>query len=190
MRGDKEVPLVLLAAAALLVAALSGCAPRWTSRREPPPRWSEVGGTPAGRRPAPPADHGGAEAAARPEAARGKAIADLAYQHLGAPYRRGGETPSGFDCSGFVQYLYRRHGVRLPRHTSQQARSGRPVERGELLPGDLVFFRTGGGGISHVGIYIEEVWFIHAPRPGQEVRLDSLQDRYWGPRYAGARRPS
>lgn len=119
---------------------------------------------------------------------------DLAFRALGlvgTPYRRAGADPAiGFDCSGFVVYLYRDVlGLTLPRTTAElyrlPGRSPRPVA---LRTGDLVFFDTGGRGVSHVGVYVGEGRFVHAPNQGGRVRLDRLDDPYWRPRYLGARR--
>lgn len=119
---------------------------------------------------------------------------DLAFRALGlvgTPYRSAGSDPSvGFDCSGFVVYVYRDVlGIPLPRTTGAQYDMHlRAPRRGALKTGDLVFFDTGGRGISHVGIYVGEGRFVHAPNQGGRVRLDHLDDRYWKERYRGARR--
>ncbi len=120
--------------------------------------------------------------------AGGPRIATLAHAQLGVPYRYGGATPAGFDCSGLVQYVYSAVGIRLPRTVGHQVRAGRSIGRAGLLPGDLVFFNTNGGGTSHVGIYISDQVFIHAPSTGKKVRSDSLADSYWRGRYVTARR--
>lgn len=120
--------------------------------------------------------------------------ANLAFRALGLvgkPYRSAGADPRiGFDCSGFVVYVYRDvFGLPLPRSTgAQYAMALRSPRRGALVTGDLVFFDTGGNGISHVGIYVGEGRFVHAPNHGGRVRLDHLDDRYWKERYRGARR--
>ena len=106
-------------------------------------------------------------------------------------YRRGGREPStGFDCSGFVQYVFAQAlGIDLPDNSISQAEAGLRVARNELKTGDLVFFHTRGKGISHVGIYLDNGRFIHSPSTGKRVRVDELGDRYWARRYVGARRP-
>jgi len=120
--------------------------------------------------------------------------ADLAFRALGlvgTPYRSAGADPGvGFDCSGFVVYVYRDVlGLPLPRSTGAQYNMDlRAPRRSALKTGDLVFFDTGGKGISHVGIYVGEGRFVHAPNHGGRVRLDHLDDRYWKERYRGARR--
>lgn len=110
---------------------------------------------------------------------------------LGVAYRYGGTSAStGFDCSGFMQHIFRRSmGLNLPRTSAEQAKMGVGVSRGELQPGDMVFFRTmGGGRISHVGLYIGNDRFIHAPRTGKRIEITSLSNKYWNAKYAFARR--
>jgi cell wall-associated NlpC family hydrolase len=122
------------------------------------------------------------------------ASADLAFRALGlvgTPYRSAGSDPAiGFDCSGFVVYVYRDVlGMQLPRTTAAQYDyPSRHARREKLATGDLVFFDTSGRGVSHVGIYVGEGRFVHAPNHGGRVRLDRLDDRYWQQRYLGARR--
>ncbi|HTV85697.1 MAG TPA: C40 family peptidase [Dyella sp.] len=119
----------------------------------------------------------------------------LAMQLRNVRYVRGGRDPStGFDCSGFVRYVFERAiGLQLPTNSASQYLVGRIVKRNDMQPGDLVFFRTAGrhgrGRISHVGIYAGDGHFIHSPRRGESVRVDSLADSYWAKRFAGARRP-
>jgi cell wall-associated NlpC family hydrolase len=107
-------------------------------------------------------------------------------------YRAGGRAPkTGFDCSGFVQYVYAHSlGFDLPDNSASQFRDGARVARGELRTGDLVFFHTRGKHVSHVGIYLDNGRFIHAPSTGKHVRVDDLHDAYWAHRYAGAKRPT
>jgi cell wall-associated NlpC family hydrolase len=117
-------------------------------------------------------------------------VALQALAHLGTPYRAGGLSPqTGFDCSGLVAYVYREGaGLVLPRNTFDLSRLGESVERGALRPGDLVFYNTQRREYSHVGIYLGEDRFIHAPTSGGEVRVESLRADYWVRRYNGARR--
>lgn len=115
-----------------------------------------------------------------------------AMNFLGVPYRRGGSSAeSGFDCSGFTRYVFEHSvGLVLPRRADEQARSAGlfKIGRNELKPGDLVFFNTMRRTFSHVGIYIGDDKFVHAPRPGEEVRVDDLRQSYWSRRFTGARR--
>lgn len=109
---------------------------------------------------------------------------------LGVPYRRGGNNAeSGFDCSGFVRAMYQQTvGLMLPRRADQQAASTQVIDKKELQPGDLVFFNTMRRAFSHVGIYVGDGKFIHSPRSGSEVRVESMQTAYWARRFDGARR--
>ncbi len=109
---------------------------------------------------------------------------------LGVPYRRGGNTAeSGFDCSGFVKAIFEQTvGLILPRKAEQQAAATQKIDRADLQPGDLVFFNTMRRAFSHVGIYVGEGKFIHSPKPGSEVRVESMGVAYWNRRFNGARR--
>lgn len=110
-------------------------------------------------------------------------------RYRGSPYVRGGSSPSGFDCSGFVSYVLRQHGVHVSRSSRALFHEGRPVSRSSLQPGDIVFFRnTYRRGISHVGIYIGDGDFVHASNRRGGVKVTSLDSSYYTPRYAGARR--
>jgi cell wall-associated NlpC family hydrolase len=115
-----------------------------------------------------------------------------AMNFLGVPYRRGGNTADqGFDCSGFTRHVFENSiGLVLPRRADEQARSSSllAVNREELKPGDLVFFNTMRRAFSHVGIYVGEGKFIHAPRAGGEVRVEDMRQAYWSKRFNGARR--
>ena len=125
-------------------------------------------------------------APARPETL-GERIAAKALTFVGTPYVWGGTSPSGFDCSGFTQYVFAQFGITLPRTAAEQDAVGAPVAKGDLQPGDLVFFDTGGNGVSHVGIYIGGGKFVDAASTGVEV--DVVDDPYyWGSRYVNARR--
>jgi NlpC/P60 family len=114
-----------------------------------------------------------------------------AKKHLGTPYQWGGSTPqTGFDCSGLVQWAYAKAGIEVPRTSEQQilAPNGKPVDRGHLRPGDLVFFRDAGGDVHHVGISLGGDKFINAPHTGAKVRIDDLSDSYYAREFAGGRR--
>jgi cell wall-associated NlpC family hydrolase len=121
------------------------------------------------------------------------AVGDMLLQAvslLGVAYRFGGSSPStGLDCSGFIQYVFKKSlKVNLPRTAAEMARVGRSVDRGELTPGDLVFFNTRGFSYSHVGIYLGNGKFIHSPRTGKTIEVSSLSESYWVSHYNGARR--
>jgi hypothetical protein len=113
-----------------------------------------------------------------------------AMGHLGIRYKRGGTSPeSGFDCSGFVQHVYRNTvGMLLPRTAAEMAANSTKIDKAELQPGDLVFFNTLKRAFSHVGIYVGDGKFVHAPSSGGVVRVESMNIPYWQTRFNGARR--
>ncbi len=117
------------------------------------------------------------------------AILETATQYLGTPYKWAGASPSeGFDCSGFVYYVYSQHGFNMARTADKQFLQGQSIELNALEPGDMVFFETYTAGISHVGIYAGNDLFIHAPKTGRDVSYDSLASGYYQSRYRGAKR--
>jgi cell wall-associated NlpC family hydrolase len=122
--------------------------------------------------------------------AKASQLVTSALGFLGVPYRRGGNTAEGgFDCSGLVRAIYQQTaGLLLPRKASEQAAATDKIDKSELKPGDLVFFNTMRRAFSHVGIYIGNGKFVHAPKPGGEVRVDDLGASYWTKRFDGARR--
>ena len=146
----------------LLASGLAACAP-----------WPE--------RP-PPANYASAENL------RAQAIVQLASRELGAPYVYGGDTPRGFDCSGLVYYVFRRAGFAVPRTANDQLYASHPVNLSDLQPGDLVFFEIAGDIQMHVGIYVGNGVFIHAPETGQPVSYARLDARYWESRFVGGGR--
>jgi cell wall-associated NlpC family hydrolase len=109
---------------------------------------------------------------------------------LGVRYKYGGNDPEeGLDCSGFVRAVYGQTlGMVLPRRAAEQANATQTISRAELKPGDLVFFNTMRSAFSHVGIYIGDNKFIHAPRAGARVRIEDMRESYWTKRFNGARR--
>jgi len=154
-----RVPLLAVAVLALLASA---CAERQPRIRVLPP--------------APGATAAGAE------------IVRIAETLIGAPYREGGTLPDGFDCSGLVTYVFAREGIAVPRDVRGQAAVGEEVPRDALRPGDLLFFSTTGPGPTHVGIAIGDGRFVHAPKSGASVRIESLASAYWATRFVTARR--
>ena len=118
---------------------------------------------------------------------KGNEVVNYAYKFLGKPYVYGANGPNAFDCSGLTQYVYNKFGAGLSRTTYTQVEEGTKVNRSDLRSGDLVFFNTEGS-ISHVGIYIGDGEFIHAPRTGKPVMVSSLSDGYYSEKYATARR--
>ncbi|WP_209304312.1 C40 family peptidase [Pusillimonas caeni] len=121
---------------------------------------------------------------------RTPSLVSTALEVLGVKYKFGGESPNtGFDCSGLVSYAAEKSlGLKLPRQSSEMARQGISVKRSELKRGDLVFFNTRGARFSHVGIYLGNHKFVHAPRTGSVVRIEDMNIAYWKKRYNGARR--
>lgn len=115
---------------------------------------------------------------------------EQALAHLGTRYAYGGHSPDvGFDCSGLIWFAAKEtHGLKLPRRAADLARQGQQVKRAELRRGDLVFFNTMGRRYSHVGIYLGNGEFVHAPSSGGVVRIDNMKARYWNARYNGGRR--
>jgi cell wall-associated NlpC family hydrolase len=117
----------------------------------------------------------------------GKRVVKVAEEFIGTPYRSGGTSSDGVDCSGLTFTVYRRIGVKLPRTSDEQARSGSHIDRDELRAGDLVFFGKGDN-VTHVGIYADDGEFIHASTRARSVRFDRLDNKYFANRYIGARR--
>jgi murein DD-endopeptidase len=114
--------------------------------------------------------------------------ADQAIAMVGKPYHYGGNTPAGFDCSGLVQYSYRRVGVTLPHGTANLRRISQPVSKNHLRRGDLLFFNQEGKRASHVALYIGGDRFVHAPSTGKKVYITSFADPYWRRHLTDARR--
>jgi len=114
--------------------------------------------------------------------------AGFARKMVGKPYRYGGSSPTGFDCSGLIQYSYKQAGVSLPRSTDEQLRLSQPLRGAHLRRGDLLFFDQEGKKKSHVGIYLGDGQFVHAPSSGKTVRTDRLDSPYWKKHLSEARR--
>ena len=130
-----------------------------------------LGGCASGR-PAPDATTSRADAS-------GERIAEVALSLRGSPYRYGGDGPDAFDCSGLVQYSYRQAGFDVPRTTDAQYDAVDRVYLSQLQPGDVLFFRIDGMGVQHVGVYVGDQRFVHAPKTGTPVHMSSLAQRYW-----------
>lgn len=159
---EPRLPLAAWLAVSLLV--LSGCATR--------PPVTVI--TPADTRDARPLPSG-------PRLA----VVEAAKRMVGAPYRYGGSSPRGFDCSGLVSFSFAQAGIQVPRTADRQFRASQPLGDRGLLPGDLLFFDIGGRRISHVGIYVGEGRFVHAPSTGKQVSVESLANPYWRDRVVG-----
>lgn len=185
---------VAAAAVALTAAVVSGCASTGAVPRPfPVPGKAEVRppAQPEPSMPAPPAAP--AERAATTANTAGgtvmvSGLLGTAMALMGTPYRNGGSSPDGFDCSGFTQWVFARHGVALPRETRKQFTTGVRVNRDAVAPGDLIFFSTVAAGASHVGIALDEDQFIHAPSARGVVRVERRSSPYWQRRFVGARR--
>jgi len=186
-------PAALRAAAAFLCAALAGCAGNPPARQASSdlPAWLANEPDPIGAL----ILRGQKRQASLAPAVPGLRLPDAdlageALNYLGIRYRWGGSDPeTGFDCSGLVAYAAEQSlGLKLPRSTADIALVGAPVARGELQAGDLVFFNTLGRRYSHVGIYLGDQRFVHAPSSGGVVRVERMDVRYWAKRYSGARR--
>jgi cell wall-associated NlpC family hydrolase len=170
--------IAFVVALACMSACAAGCAstggtpepfPRPGRRSAPPVITAPVGTT--GHRPA-----------------DGYALAGTALALRGAPYRNGGADPSGFDCSGFIEYVFAQHGIAVPRTVEDLFAASADVAPDDLQPGDLVFFATTSRGPSHVGMAIGGDAFVHAPSTQGVVRVERVSAPYWAPRFVGARR--
>jgi cell wall-associated NlpC family hydrolase len=123
-----------------------------------------------------------------PGSARHREASEIAASMVGKPYRYGGNTPQGFDCSGLVQFSFRRAGMNVPRSTETQRNRSSRVPLSRLARGDLLFFNQDGKNSSHVGIYLGGKRFVHAPSSGKRVRVDSLTETYWQKHLVDTRR--
>jgi cell wall-associated NlpC family hydrolase len=168
-------PAVLLLLVFVLVLSAAGCA---TSGAVPRPF---PGAAPA-------KTSAGTPPASESIVAWTSQVIETALGLRGVPYRNGGSEPTGFDCSGFVQYVFGLHGTPLPREVRDQFGLGYEIGRGEIRAGDLVFFQTVSRGPSHVGLALGDHLFVHAPSSSGVVRVERYTDRYWSARFVGARR--
>jgi cell wall-associated NlpC family hydrolase len=170
--------LVVPVLACLAALGVAGCASHGTAVPRPFPTASTPPTNP------PPA---GPTASPLVTSMVAEGVVSTAMHLLGTPYRNGGAGPEGFDCSGFVQYVFAQQGVVVPRTVEEQAHSGARVED-DLRAGDLVFFHTSGRGPTHVGIALDATRFVHAPSSRGEVRIEPLARPYWADRFIEARR--
>jgi cell wall-associated NlpC family hydrolase len=115
-------------------------------------------------------------------------VVETAMSYIGSSYKRGGISSNGFDCSGFVQFVFRKHGILLARTSEGQFEQGERIDMENALPGDLVFFRIWKNKVSHVGIYLGDEKFIHAPTWGKKVSIAVMHIPYWRKTFAGASR--
>jgi peptidoglycan DL-endopeptidase LytE len=116
------------------------------------------------------------------------ALMQTAMGFRGVPYRNGGTDPAGFDCSGFVQYVFAQHGLALPREVQQQYAFGEPIDPKDAGTGDLIYFSTVGDGATHVGLVVDSDRFVHAPSSKGVVRVERFSARYWAERLVGIKR--
>lgn len=169
---------------AIWALALGACSGACASTGAIPKPFPMPGGSPAPSAPATPSE----PAVPARSSFDGYAVTGTALSLRGTPYRDGGTDASGFDCSGFTQYVFGRHGIGLPREVRDQYRMGKPVRPEDLSPGDIIFFTTTAPGPTHVAIALGRDEFVHAPSSTGVVRVEHLSSSYWSPRFLGARR--
>ncbi len=167
--GLVRLALALAALLAITACASSGAVPRPFPRPTAPVAPDEPG-------------------SAAPAGFDSSALVETALSFRGVAYRNGGSDPSGFDCSGLVQYAFARHGIALPREVREQAQSGRLLSLAGIEAGDLIFFATMNGQVSHVGIAIGSDEFVHAPSSRGVVRVEKFSEPYWSSRIVSVRR--
>src|SRR5262249_3708964 len=187
-----DVRYAIVTAFVTAAALVSACASSGANRPRPFP-------TPAGASTSAPAPipSSPAEAPATPPvespratSSQDEALVAMALSFRGTPYRNGGSDPRGFDCSGFAQWVFAQYGIALPRNVEEQFKIGEKIKQDELKPGDLVFFHTESRGASHVGIFVADDQFIHAPSSRGVIRVEYVNSTYCGRRFVGARRVS
>ena len=194
MRSRRGISWLSVGAVALSAAACasSGATPRPFPRPGATARGGATAPAPSEPDPGQPQPAPSPTTAATPTPSRpatdGYALAGTALGLRGIPYRNGGSDPSGFDCSGFTQYVFAQYGIALPREVREQFRVGKAVKPDDLAAGDIIFFTTTDPGPSHVAIAIGGDEFVHAPSSAGVVRVEHLSSSYWSPRYLAARR--
>ena len=184
--------VALPSASVLAAPSLPGDFSSWTLALDPPVSTSPIATPLAPVQDAlSPAAGEDAAPAPKPASRLRRMLADFSMSLRHIRYQSGGRDPStGFDCSGFVRYVFRHGaGMELPSDSASQYRAGKLVTRQDMKTGDLVFFRIKGKRISHVGIYLGNGRFIHAPSKGKAVSISRLDESYWSKRFAGAKRP-
>ena len=164
----------------VLAAAASACAARTSPATYPHPSPFPSPSSPASIKP---------ELSSAPTLVAPAALIQTALSLEGVPYQWGGDQPgTGFDCSGFVQYVLAQHNITAPRTSAEQFMLGKQVDLEQIRPGDLVFFSTVAPGASHVGLAVSNEEFVHAPAASGVVRVERVRSSYWLTRYVGARR--
>ncbi len=187
MQDCKRLSAVALFALASITGA---CASSNNARPRPFPMPSGAGENPIVQTAEPPTSTPPAPSST-PRAAGpdDRSLIATALSFRGTPYVNGGSDPSGFDCSGFIQYVFAQVGLWVPREVHEQYKFGKKVDEDEQLkPGDLVFFHTVSHGASHVGLLVGDDTFVHAPSSKGVVRVEHLSSSYWASRFLGARR--
>jgi cell wall-associated NlpC family hydrolase len=179
--ADRARPRAPSALLVLIALAAAACA----SSGNPRPRPFPGAPPPPASTPSSPAEP---SVVVPPASVAVSTIVDTAMNLRGVPYRNGGSDPSGFDCSGFVQWVFAKNGVLLPREVREQYGAGQKIGLREVQPGDLVFFETVSRGASHVGLVIGADQFVHAPSSTGVVRVERFTATYWARRFVGARR--
>lgn len=169
MKMNKDVLIIFYSFCCLLLLAACSHAPKHST-------------------PQPHSKHTETSANSAKQLSAGQKIAGLARLQLGAPYRYGGASPKGFDCSGLVYYTHGKLGINTPRTSHAQFNYARPIKLSQLESGDVVFFNIGTKNISHVGIYVGNGMFVHAPKSGKKVSSNYLNDHYWKTRIVSAGR--
>jgi cell wall-associated NlpC family hydrolase len=177
MTGTAPVFRFLKMGTVPILLVMTGCASSPPPRIDPPP--------PAESPAAQQWDGSGGAASPRE---RGEELADFAMRLRGTPYLYGGATREGFDCSGLVFFAHRQFGLAVPRTSRDQADKAREIKESKLRRGDLVFFKIGSRLVNHVGIYIGDRRFVHAPGAGKAVTVSSLDDEYYAQRFHSAGR--